>query len=316
MTTLRGVDFGPVWTASGTQGFFGEGYWFHNLSPWFDELQKTTFVAKTVTFGANKGNMALDKTTWRPLSLFPNCIRINPFKGIAINAVGLSNFGIKDALTTLAWQKRTKHFMLSFMPIAKTKADRLQETRRYVTVLKYALPTFTTSIALQVNLSCPNTGEDLKELEAEAVEILSILDELQIPLVPKFNVLTTPETVMRIAHETRIDCVCVSNTLPYGKLEQDIAWEKMFGKVSPLKDQGGGGLSGAPLFPLVQDWLQRARRIGLTIPINAGGGIMHAWQVDELFMAGASSVSIGTVALLRPWRIADIVRTGQKWRAL
>ena len=47
---LRGVDYGPIWAASGALGFFGEGYWFHTFGP---SLDKLTFVAKTVTLEGN-----------------------------------------------------------------------------------------------------------------------------------------------------------------------------------------------------------------------------------------------------------------------
>ena len=302
---LRGIDFGPVWLASGTQGFFGEGYWFHHLSLG-RALDEATFVAKTVTLNKNKGYMALTDA-WQPYALFPYCIKTNFFKGITLNAVGLSNYGIEAALETNKWQSRTKPFMLSFMPVSKTKSERLGETKNYVRHLRPHLQTFASLIALQVNLSCPNTGENLKELETEAVEILSILRELNVPLIPKFNVLTSPQTVKRISEETHIDAVCISNTIPYNQLPEKINWDKMFGKVSPLHELGGGGLSGTPLFPLVKRWVYSARMKGLELPINAGGGIMHAHQVDELFIAGANSISIGTVALLRPWRVGSII---------
>ena len=44
----RVADFGPVWGASGVQGFFGEGYWFHRWVPGLS-FDGCTFVAKTTT---------------------------------------------------------------------------------------------------------------------------------------------------------------------------------------------------------------------------------------------------------------------------
>lgn len=301
---LRGINYGPIWAASGALGFFGEGYWYHRFIPSLDGL---TFVGKTVTLDPNKGNMVLDPTTWQPTALFPRCIRFNPFKGIALNAVGLSNFGIEEALRMGKWQERLEPFFISFMPLSKSKEGRLTETRQYVSYLKGALPWFRGKVALQVNLSCPNTGEDLKELENEAIELLKILTELGISLVPKFNVLTSPATVKRIAREVAIDGVCISNTLPYGTLAQEVNWRELFGEVSPLAHLGGGGLSGKVLFPLVLNWVKKARADGLELPINAGGGIMEYGQTTTLFAAGAQSVSIGTVIMLRPYRVPSII---------
>ena len=311
---LQGIDFGPVWAASGARGFFGEGYWFHSLYPGLKAtLEDTTFVAKTVTLDSNIGNMQL-RDDWTPVDPFPDCIKFNLFKGIVLNSVGLSNLGTDAALATGRWQARTEPSMLSFMPIAKTRDAKLQETDRYVGRLAAALPDFKGPIALQVNLSCPNTGENLRELEAEAVDILKILDPLRIPLVPKFNVLTEPRTVLRIAGETRIDGVCVSNTIPYGQIPDKIHWAAMFGEISPLKHLGGGGLSGWPLFQLVRQWVKEAYGLGLGFPINAGGGIMSATDVHPLFDAGADSISIATVIMLRPWRVRSIIRAAQNYR--
>lgn len=314
MTIMRGTDFGKIWCASGTRGFFGEGYWFHHINPFLFALKQTTFVAKTITLNSNTGNMQLQADTWQPKEWFPNCIKFNISKGIALNAIALSNFGIEAALATGNWGDIEEPFMLSFMPTSKTYGEKIEETRKYVQILLQWIGSFKVKIALQVNLSCPNMGEDLKKLEDEAVAILELLDMLDIPLIPKFNVLTSPKTVARIAQETQIDAVCVSNTIPYGQMDGTINWTEQFGSQSPMKHLGGGGLSGAPLFPLVLEWVKHAKEVGLSIPINAGGGIMHPFQVNDLMDAGADSVSIGTVAMLRPWRVPSIVARANSYR--
>ncbi len=179
--------------------------------------------------------------------------------------------------------------------------------------LRAALSSFKGKVALQVNLSCPNTGENLRELEREAVEILRILGTLGIPLVPKFNVMTSPATVKRIAGEVEIDAVHISNSIPYGQLKKNIRWADMFGEVSPLQKLGGGGLSGGPLFPLLLDWVIRARdNEKLLLPINAGGGITRAAHVDRLFNAGADGTSIASVIMLRPWRVRAIINAAHQ----
>lgn len=301
---LNGIDYGPIWAGAGALGFFGEGYWFHQYLP---SLKRITFVAKTVTREPNRGNMELVRNTWQPRQRFPDCIKFSFRKGIALNAVGLSNFGLEAALRSGRWQKREKPFLLSYMPIAHTRKGRNGETASYAARLRSALSEFNAPVALQVNLSCPNTGEDLKALEREAAEILGILGTIGIPLVPKFNVLTAPSTVKRLQEEAHIDAVCISNTIPYGTMPERIAWGEQFGTISPLAHLGGGGLSGAPLFQLLLEWVEEARKSHFSLPINAGGGIMHASEVHALYSAGADSISIATVMMLRPWRIASII---------
>ena len=307
---LQDIQFGPVWAASGALGFFKDGYWFHHnplLSP-----DGMTFVAKTTTTYRIIGNMPIDPVTWRPRAWFPKCIWWNFARGIAMNSVGLTNFGIKLALRTGRWQGLTSPFMLSYMSMGDSEDDRIQDARQYVVILKPELKNFDAPVALQVNLSCPNTGDNLKKLTLEAVGILRILKELMIPLVPKFNVLTSPEMVEHIAERVVIDAVCVSNAIPYYELRNQIDWAKLVGDFSPLEQFGGGALSGNAISPLVMKWLQEAQRIGLSVPINACGGIMSIEQSQRARALGAKSISLATVLMLRPWRVRGIIHDAHR----
>ena len=105
------------------------------------------------------------------------------------------------------------------------------------------------------------------------------------------------------------DLLCISNTIPWGTMPDRINWKKLFGSAtSPLEKFGGGGLSGAPLLPLVFEWVTNARAAGLTCPLNAGGGILAPNDAEALFDAGADSVFIGSMAILRPWRVRATIR--------
>jgi len=301
---LRGIDFGPVFCASGTQGFFGEGYWYHkflrSLGLNFDGC---TFVAKTTTFLPEQGNMPIKKDGIMPREWFPRCVRVYPFKGVVLNSVGLSGPGAKALMKDGRWQKRTKPFFLSFMSVAPSIPLRLLCLKTFVEILKKELPAFQTSVGLQINYSCPNVGLDLENLIEEVGRGLDAASILNIPLMPKFNVALPIETAKKISEHPACDCLCISNTIPYGQ-DDRIDWEGLFGKSgSPLAHLGGGGLSGKLLLPFVIDWVRRARKAGITKPINAGGGILCPDDVNLLYAAGASSVFIGSIAMLRPWRV-------------
>jgi hypothetical protein len=92
---FRGIDFGNVACASGTQGFFGEGYPYHKPLELVGLLsfEGITFVSKTTTLLGKKGNMPL-KANSTPKELVPKCIKVHPWSGATLNAVGLSNFGL------------------------------------------------------------------------------------------------------------------------------------------------------------------------------------------------------------------------------
>ncbi len=319
---LRGVDFGPVLVASGTLNFFGEGWPYHryyNLLPGFD-FSGATFVAKTTTLGQRAGNMPLDHHL-QPKEFRPSCIKVNFRKRAVLNAVGLSGPGARALFETGRWQARTRPFFISFMAVRPERSDRLKETAAFVSMFKEFLPGFKTKVGLQINISCPNTDHDPAELAHEAVEYLEIASQLGVPLDLKINALTPIEAVLLIERKKLMDSLTVSNTIPWGKqvdfVDDDprfrINWQRIFGsEISPLHELGGGGLSGEPLLPIVAEWVHEARAMGISIPIVAGGGVLKPEDARHLFCSGASAIAIGSVAILRPWRVKSIIDYANK----
>jgi len=319
MTKIRGIDFGPVWGASGIQGFFGEGYWFHKLVPGLN-FKGMTFVAKTTTLHARQGNMPL-KSSLRPQSLFPSCVVVKPLEGVTLNAVGLTGPGADVLFDDGRWQSRTEPFLLSFMSVAKTSRERFDEAVDFGTELARRQPEFKTPFGLQVNVSCPNTGHATEELIEDVKGILLALKNtragLNIPLIVKVNALFDVKALSAI--EAHCDGICVSNTIPWGAAPHRIDWGGLFGEspvldwaaggpVSPLAKLGGGGLGGRPLLQLVAEWVKAARAAGWAKHINAGGGILRPSDVDVLAAAGADSVFLGSIAMLRGWRVAKTIK--------
>lgn len=321
---LRGTNYGNILGASGIQGFFGEGYRFHKrlrllgLAPDFTGM---TFVAKTTTLFKQAGNMPLNEYL-EPTEFKPKCIYVNLFKSNALNAVGLSGPGAEPLLDLLGpsprgmtlpkWQFRTEPFMISFMPTGKTVEDRLEEMRQFVKVLKKYLPQFKAKIALQINISCPNVGLDPLKLSVEVERLLDMAAELGIPLIPKFNALVPPELVVKLSYHESYDATCVSNTIPFGKLEELIPWKYEFPRGSPLEKFGGGGLSGKHLLPIVGQWISKAYESGMIKPMNVGGGILNTRNINYLIeqglRPGIDSVFIGSIAMFRPWRVQRIIQ--------
>ncbi|MCX6702575.1 MAG: hypothetical protein NTW60_01765 [Candidatus Wolfebacteria bacterium] len=306
---LRGIGFGKVLSASGAQGFFGEGYWFHPyLHPFGLNFHGVTFVAKTTTLHARQGNLPL-KEDFSPRELTPSCIIVKLWQGIMLNAVGLSGPGAKNLFWTGNWQRREKPFFLSFMSIAASAKERAEELLAFTKIFAIHLPYFRTKVGLQINYSCPNVGLHPDALLDEVGKGLSIASRLGIPLMPKFNLLIPVELARDISSIPSCDALCISNTIPYGQLPDRINWQKLFGPISPLQKYGGGGLSGKPLLPLLLEWLEKAHQVGLAKPLNAGGGILSLADAKQVMDRGAASVFLGSIASLRPWRVAKIART-------
>ena len=320
-------DFGPCWDQSGVRGFFGEGYWFHDLWSLFGlDLRGSTFVAKTTTLNPRKGNMELQKYNgfgWRPLRWIPDCIVVKPMKGVVLNAVGLSGPGAEALFNSYAWDSRTRPFMLSFMSVEPTHSERLKEAWGFAELLQRRRMYIRAKLGLQLNLSCPNVGASPKPEETfvkESIDLIEILAVEDIPIFPKFSVTTSPTAVARISAHKAVGGVVVSNTVPWGALPGEIDWAGLFdvkltctedgtvGLRSPLAHLGGGGLSGAPLLPLTADWVRAYKLFGGQAKVAAGGGILCEKDVDTLHKAGADAICVGSAAILRPWRVGAIVR--------
>lgn len=306
---LRGIGFDYVSNASGARGFFGEGYWFYRFwRPLGLDWSNSTFVAKTTTLELRVGNMPLGADGITPKELLPSCIKVYPWQGAVLNAVGLSGPGAKALLERGEWQRRTDPFFLSFMATGVDREQRIAETRLFVEMLQREKGSFRAPFGLEINFSCPNVGLHTEELIKEVSEVLNIAGKLDIPLVPKFNALVAPETALAITDHLSCDAIVVSNTIPFGQLPQKIYWQGIFGlKNSPLAHLKGGGLSGRPLLPVVLEWIIAARRAGIRKPIIGCGGILSRRDIVLMRDAGASAVQLGSVAILRPWRVKKII---------
>ena len=234
---LRGIDFGPVQGASGIQGFFSGWEYPYRwvLTPLlyffgyrFDGM---TFVSKTSTLYQRDGNAKVRKNGITFRNFKPDCIKAYIFKGIALNSVGLTGPGLNNLLRRKKWQKRTEPFMISVMSVAGTKHERQFEHTGIIHSLKQASVggMFTAPYAVQLNVSCPNTGHATDEFWDEILPMLDAYEKLKVPIVVKINVLMPIDAACKIADHPACDAIVQGNTLPYGSLPDRVNWHKLFG---------------------------------------------------------------------------------------
>ena len=318
-TTFLGTAFGYAWAASGIRGFCGEEYWYQKLFaryiPWYS-FKGVTFVAKTVTAHPREGNMPLDKDGFSPREKRPACIVLGFWQflwGVMLNAVGLSNIGIEAIIKKGLWQRIPEPFMISVMPVCQTRSERKKEMQKIVAHLTELVPELCGPVAIQVNRSCPN----VKHGRAQDKSVTETLDHLRLfeglrheygaRVFVKIDVFTSIEDARRIANHPVCSGLIVSNTMSWATVPK---WMRrlFFGSTtSPLARFGGGGLSGWPLRRRVSTWIRTARKAGITKHINAGGGIFGPLGVWSAWRAGADSVSLGTIATVRPWMLRPTV---------
>jgi dihydroorotate dehydrogenase len=320
------VQFPAVWCASGALNFFGDGWPYHEkLKRYFPtqfDWSGVALVSKTTTLNGREGNMPLGNDL-QPTESLPRCIWAHLRKGIALNAVGLSGPPARDLFERGRWQELTEPTQLSFMAVAPTKRERLCELKQFLALLDEYYSAFQAPVVLQINFSCPNVEHEqgeLKELITEITEFLDRVGEHGYSAIPKLNALFSPMRAIEFCTHPACYGICMSNTIPFraripwlpGESSLQVPWNRLFGrgKPSPLRVRGiggDGGLSGKPLLPLMEAWIAIARQSGVKCHINACGGILCKRDVDRVKGAGADSISLGSIAFLRPWRVRSVV---------
>lgn len=315
------VDFGNVFCAPGTFGFYGEGYPFHRL---WKHLGLTAsglgFAGKTLTLDPTPGNMPLKDDGATPREWNPKCIWVDFVKGLVMNAVGLSNFGARFYLGSGFYHRLSTPFFLSFMTMAKDSAGREAETRSFCRFLKSHLP-FRAPVALQINFGCPNSGHDLAEFYGEICKLIEIAKSiLGIPVFANTNALMPTEVLIEVSRIA--DGLWIANTVPW-KATPRIAWEKI-GKVSPIRQRLDpqnlkpeskidGGLSGPACLELTVEKISALRNSGVTIPIVGGNGIRTRDNLLNLKTVFCDAVALGSVGLVRPRGMKQLIGVAHEY---
>jgi len=310
---------------SGVQGFFGITtlfeYWYQLIYLFIPgyNFKDMHFVSKTATLKTREGNTELRKG-YKLKAFLPSSIWVSLksfWYGYMLNAIGLSNPGLEYMLKTGIWQKRTDHFTISLQLEGKTWKEKKKEIKKICDLLNAYLPRTKHSYDLQINESCPNTEHSISVDEEKVMETRKMLVQFRIYLLGeiniwlKYNALVQTEVIGML--KDHCDGFVISNTIPFGEPDVGINWRKWFkdGR-SPLPKRLGkpyaGGLSGAIIFDLV---LEKLDAIALHHPdanIIAGGGIMRQIDIDALArISVVKGVAIGTVAVLRPWRVKGLI---------
>ena len=316
---INNIDFGPVWGMSGFLNFYGQGWPYHRILRIFGiNFKSVTFVSKTVTLLPCVGNMPLKKNLM-PVELMPKSVYQNFLHKYALNAVSLSGPGAREIISSPILRQKEKPFQLSFMSIASTETERLSEFGEFIKILSQEYPNYSAKIGLQLNVTCPNTEHDNPEMK-EILKMLEMCDPLAekgIAIILKVSVEMPTANIIIFGAHRNCHGICTSNTVNFGNLPEKINWHKLFPKGSPLLKRSlnipkPGGLSGAPLLPLVIEQIKKLREAGFKKHINGGGGILYKNDVNKIIEAGADSISIGSVAFLNPFAVPGIIKGAYK----
>ena len=264
--------------ASGALAYDGKGWIYDWPFRWLGLLQEDQFtiVMKTVTRQPRAGNYRWWKP-WGVLWFIP---------GGTVNAFDLTNGGID-------WLCRrvcpNLDFSLNLIPSILGDPSELAEMARM-------LNDWGEFRAVEVNVSCPNTGDDLLQNAGKAVRgFEAVRNNSRFPVIGKLSVVQNYPWI--VERSTGLVEAWDINSVPWWRIYPDTP--------SPLAHHGGGGVSGKAAQPFT--WAMVKSLAALSdIPV-IGPSVWEYGDIAELLALGAGAVSFGALFLSYPWRPTNLV---------
>lgn len=268
---------------SGALAYDGRGWPVKRL---LQRSREYARVVKTLTLPPRTGNLVM-YAPWRCIRLYPD--------GNALNAVNLTNPGLQF------WIDHIYPFLRDSVIVSLYSED--PNEMRLMVVMLQGLDKI---VAIEVNVSCPNTGHNLGS-SALAVLIIEAALTSELPIIIKLGY-TQPYLEIAGAVADRVAAVHLINTVPFATVKP--------GERSPLEHLKGGGWSGPIIRPYglaavsdVYDQIPKLRG-----RIIGGGGINSVHAAQEYRDVGASAYSVGTVfmsSLRNPdWLVRECRKVG------
>lgn len=260
----------PVLPASGTFG--------HAHGRVFDLSRLGAVVPKTVTPEVRTG---------RPAP------RLTEEAGGLINAIGIPSIGLEAFIG----ETLPRYVGLGPPIVVSLSAETADEFAAAVARLAE-----TPADGLEINLSCPNleAGGDLFAMNPASTErvVAACRAVTKLPLWCKLTPAAgAPSEVARAAEIAGADALILSNTMPSMALDAGFR---------PRLANRTGGLSGAPLKPVVLRLVDEVRRAS-ALPIIGCGGVSRLADALDYFAVGASAVAVGTATLARPATMSRLI---------
>ncbi|HEX6418386.1 MAG TPA: dihydroorotate dehydrogenase [Acidimicrobiales bacterium] len=275
----------PVMTASGTAGHGAE------LAPYLDLGGLGAVVVKSLHVDAWPGNPPL---------------RVHETTGGMINSVGLQGPGIP------AWLDRDLPALAGTgaRVVASIWGRSVAEYRRAADLLGPAPPVV---VAVEVNLSCPNTeaGRDLfAHSVADTGAVIEATAGCGRPRWAKLspNTAGLPE-IAAAAHAAGAEAVTLVNTVMGQAIDPET---RRFRLGSGVR---GGGVSGPAIHPIAVRAVCDVHRAHPEVPIVGVGGVSDGGTAAEMILAGARAVQVGTATFADPRAPRRVLEGLARWAA-
>jgi dihydroorotate dehydrogenase (NAD+) catalytic subunit len=275
----------PVMTASGTAGHGAE------LGAYVDLGRLGAVVVKSLAADPWPGNPPLRVTE----------------AGVGmLNSVGLQGPGVR------AWLEHDLPPLLAAgaRVVASIWGRSTADYERAAALLADAPPGV---VAVEVNLSCPNTeaGPDLFAHSAEATAAaMAVTAACGRSRWAKLSPNVTDLVPIAIAaRDAGAEAVTLVNTVLAMAIDPET------GEYRLGSGERGGGLSGPGIHPIAVRAVHDVHAALPDLPIVGVGGIGHGADAAELLLAGASAVQVGTATFADPRAPARVLDELVAWAA-
>ena len=284
MITLSNGHTFKYMVASGALAFDGKGWPWERPLVWLGLIKPELFtvVIKTLTRNPRHGNLRM----WKPWT----CVRLIP--GGSVNKVGLTNPGIE-------WWCREVGPYLDFkkVPLVGSIFGDEKELVEMAEMLnRFDL------VALEVNVSCPNTGHAIEQAEMVVNIVKAVKRASRHPIIVKVSAdqdyLTIARGLVGIAEAISLNSVPWKTVFTNGEHTPLAKLEKQVGG-------GGGGVSGKPAQKHNWAAVETLFKQGL-LPV-IGPSAMEFEDMGKLRKLGAKATAFGAIHLRTPWKPTTIV---------
>lgn len=271
----------PVMTASGTAGHGTE------LGRYVDLSALGAFVVKSLSADPWPGNPPL---------------RVHQTAAGMLNSVGLQGPGVE------AWREEELPALLAagarvVVSIWGTSVETYEKAAAMLAGAEGVL-------AVEVNLSCPNTHAGRAIFAHDPVmteEVMAASAAAGLPRWAKLSPNTDVVPIAEAAVRGGADAVTLVNTV------LGMAIDTRTRRYVLGSGERGGGLSGAAIHPVAVRAVHDVHRALPDLPIVGVGGVVDGESAVELLLAGASAVQVGTATFADPKAPVQVLAGVRRW---
>ena len=234
------------------------------------------------------------------------------------NSMGLNNDGVEAVSRRTDAQLSAAHRVQMCVGISVAETPGItDENEKLKDIVESFSIAYKAADYVEINLSCPNTGENRVDLDMTFVQKIftEITDyrnrqEVRKAIYAKLSP-DMPEnhlaSIMDMLVQVGVNGVVIGNTYPTKKVS-DLPVHVTIDDLTPLRADGDrGGMSGRPLYENMVKNVRFVREHYPQMSVIACGGIDHGYKIYDLIKLGVDAVQCYSVVAFR-WMAAHAMR--------